>query len=301
MVFGELLEEGFPVKTLLKQLLLPRSSYYYLAKDTKQGKKPLEYVFDSKGEKVSIKKVAEEIELLLTGEFIDYGYYKVYKYLTNKLGYSIGSTRTYNIMKNKQLLKFQRDKSKKGYKNWVKDLVPNPTTEFTFLEFDIKYMYVAGKRTNVQVLTVIDVYSRWVLGHYIAWRIGKEDVINLFKEIQKNYPTIKNFIVRNDNGSQFEATLVQDFLKGEGITQEFTKPATPQQNAHIESYHSILESAVCRRMEFEDLNHTKEVMERFKNFYNFERIHGGLEYKSPYEYLLQKGTDMKSAPFMKSA
>jgi hypothetical protein len=39
------------------------------------------------------------------------------------------------------------------------------------------------------------------------------------------------FIVRNDNGSQFEADIVQKYLKEKGVTQEFTKPATPQQNA----------------------------------------------------------------------
>jgi putative transposase len=123
------------------------------------------------------------------------------------------------------------------------------TERIHILEFDIKYMYVAGKYTNVQVLTVIDVYFRWVLVQYVNWKIGYQDVIDLFKVILLNYPMAKNFIVRNDNGSQFEASLVQEFLKSKGITQEFTKPATPQQNAHIEPYHSILEIAVCQRIE----------------------------------------------------
>jgi uncharacterized pyridoxamine 5'-phosphate oxidase family protein len=301
MVVDDFLEKGFPLKTVLKLVGLPRSSYYYAAKDSKQGRKPAKTVLAKDGEYVSFEKVVEDIKTLLAGEFIDYGYYKVYIYLTKTLGYSIGSSRTYKLMKDNHLLKFERDKIRKNNRNWVKDLVPNPLVEFSFLEFDIKYMYVAGKRTNVQVLTVIDVYSRWVLEHYINWKIGYQDVIDLFKVIILKYPMAKNFIVRNDNGSQFEASLVQAFLKGQGITQEFTKPATPQQNAHIESYHSILESAVCQRIEFEDLKQTREVMERFKTFYNFERIHGGIGYQSPYKYLLQKGTDMKSAPLMKSA
>lgn len=95
----------------------------------------------------------------------------------------------------------------------------------------------------------------------------------------------KQFIVRNDNGSQFEATIVQEYLRQKGVNQEFTKPATPQQNAHIESYHSILESAVCQRFEFEDLQDFKQVMHRWKKFYNFERIHGGLQYMSPRKFL----------------
>jgi putative transposase len=299
-VFDHFLEEGFPRQTLFKLVDLPRSSYYYVSKGSKSGKKASALVYHSKDGWVKMDQVVAVIEDLLSGEFVDYGYYKTYIHL-NDNGYKIGSGRIYKLMKNNRLLKFQRDTSKKGHKNWVKDLVPYPTVEFSFLEFDIKYMYVAGKRSNVQVLTVIDVYSRWVLGQYVSWKIGYEEVINLFKSILLNYPMPKQFIVRNDNGSQFEASLVQAYLKSQNISQEFTKPATPQQNAHIESYHSILESAVCQRIEFEDLNQTRQVMERFKTFYNFERIHGGLGYKSPYKYLLLKGTDMKSVPLKKSA
>ena len=300
MVVDDFLEQGYPLQTMLKLVELPRSSYYYTPKDSKPGKKASSLIYHRSIGWVEKQIVVADIEELLSGEFVDYGYYKTYIHLQD-IGYSIGSTKTYKLMKDNNLLKFERDKNKRNNRNWVKELVPNPTVEFSFWEFDIKFMYVAGKRTNVQVLTVIDVYSRWVLGQYVSWKIGYEDVINLFKSILLNYSMPKQFIVRNDNGSQFEASLVQAFLQGKNIIQEFTKPATPQQNAHIESYHSILESAVCQRIEFEDLKHTREVMERFKTFYNFERIHGGIGYKSPYKYLLQKGTDMKSAPLMKSA
>ncbi len=80
---------------------------------------------------------------------------------------------------------------------------------------------------------------------------------------------------------RFEATIFQEYLRQTGVTQEFTKPATPEQNAHIESHYSIVESAVCQRFEFQNLEDFKEVMTRWKKFYNFERIHDGLAYKSP--------------------
>lgn len=70
------------------------------------------------------------------------------------------------------------------------------------------------------------------------------------------------------------------------IIQEFTKPATPQQNAHIEAYHSIVESAVCRSMEFENLNDFQQKMEKFMAFYNFEGVDGGIGHQSSYEFLL---------------
>lgn len=293
MVADEFLEKGIPKKPIFKVLDLPRSSYYYVSKGTKAGKQPLKYVLTKQGIKVPICEVVNSIKTLLGGEFVDYGYYKTYRYLTDELGYRIGSTRTYNLMKAAQLLKFQRSNIKRLNRNWVKELVPKVDTEFSFLEFDIKYIYIQGKRTNAQVLTILDVFSRWNLGQYIAYSIKADDVIVLFEKLFQEYNLPKCFIVRNDNGSQFEAAIVQQFLIAKGIKQEFTKPATPQQNAHIESYHSILESAVCQRFEFENLEDLKNTMNRWRDFYNFDRIHGGIGYKSPYRVLKNLGIDMK--------
>lgn len=292
MVLDEFLEQGFPKRTVLQLIGIPRSSYYYLPTGTKAGKKPSKYVWTNQETCHELEDVVNDIKILLEGEFVDYGYYKTYIYLRDNLGYKIGSSRTYKIMKEHNLLRFQRDKKQRSSRNWVKDLVPQPQTEFSFLEFDIKYVYIHGKRTNAQVLTVIDVFSRWNLGHYIGYSIRSEHVIELFEQLFEKYQLPKYFIVRNDNGSQFEADVVQKYLKEKGITQEFTKPATPQQNAHIESYHSIMESAVCQRIELESLDDFKEVMERFKAFYNFERIHGGIGHKSPYQFLKTKGVNM---------
>ncbi len=72
--------------------------------------------------------------------------------------------------------------------------------------------------------------------------------------------------VRNDNGSQFEAQLVRDFFANKNVIQEFTKPATPEQNAHIESYHSIMESVICQKYDFEHLEEMQETFNRWSNF-----------------------------------
>ena len=149
----------------------------------------------------------------------------------------------------------------------------------------------------MQVLIVIDVNSRWNLGQLGAYSIKKEDVIKLFKTIFAKYSLPKSITVWSDNGSQFIAKEIQSYFKDQtGITQEFTKPATPQQDAHIESYHSIMESAVCQRFEFKDLKEGRKTLDEFREFYNFERIHGGIGYTTPYKYLLQKGIDVKSIP-----
>jgi putative transposase len=291
MVLDDYLEQDIPLKPLLKILGLPRSSYYYQPTGTKAGKRKAK-VFYKDGIPVSKDVLIADIKDLLSQEFVDYGYYKTYVHLKNELGYAIGSTRTYQIMKENKLLKFQRNKQKHKNRNWVKDLVPKVEHPFNFLEFDIKFAYIQGTRTNVMVLTVLDVFSRWNLGHYIANSIKKEDVISLFEQISDEYQMPERFIVRNDNGSQFIASQVQEYFVEKNIIQEFTKPSTPQQNAHIESYHSIMESAICQRFEFENKDDFSQTMDRFRNFYNFNRIHGGLGFVSPAGFLKKHGFEM---------
>ena len=200
-------------------------------------------------------------------------------------------------MKSHNLLRNQYTKSsKKTKRHWVKDLLPNVDVPFTYLEFDIKFLWVAGKNKNVLVLTVIDVFTRWNISHLIAYSIKYHDVIKLFERIFEHLTIPEKFYVRCDNGSQFIAELLQKYFINKKVIQEFTKPATPQQNSHIESYHSIMESAVCQKFMFKDLKDVKQTMNDFRNFYNFDRIHGGIGFQSPDEFLKTKGIDMKNNP-----
>jgi hypothetical protein len=69
------------------------------------------------------------------------------------------------------------------------------------------------------------------MGHLIKWNIKQNDVIKLFDQIFEKYDLPIQFYVRNDNGSQFIADAVQQYFKNKNVIQEFTKPATPEQNA----------------------------------------------------------------------
>jgi len=238
--------------------------------------------------------VIEEIIKLLALPFVDYGYLKTTFYLRDEKNYLINPKKVYRLMAENGLLCDNKSIREHSPRQWVKELVPNPIAAFTYFEFDIKYIYIQGKRRNAQVLTVLDVFSRWNMGHLIKWDMKQKDVIKLFDQIFEKYDLPSQFYVRNDNGSQFIADSVQQYFKNKNVTQEFTKPATPEQNAHIESYHSIMERVVCKRYEFDDLKNAMETMYQFKEFYNFHRIHSGVKYKSPYQFLLMKGIDMKN-------
>ena len=64
------------------------------------------------------------------------------------------------------------------------------------------------------------------------------------------------------------------------IPHERIHPATPKEDAQIESFNSNLERGGIRRIEFERFEEAKSTMDRFVNFYNDERLHSAIGYIS---------------------
>ncbi|MCB9318015.1 MAG: transposase [Lewinellaceae bacterium] len=244
------------------------------------------------GQWVWNEQVVEDIKWILDQEFVDYGYRKVTRWLQQSRHYMINEKKVYRLMKEHQLVNKKKRQARPRDREWVKDLLPPCRISLEYLEIDIKYGYVHGQRRNGLTVTVIDVESRWVLGHYMAWSIQKRDIIKLFEQIFSLYSLPKKIYVRNDNGSQFIAAEVRQYFADQQVSQEFIKPATPEQNAHIESYHSIVEKLIWQSYDFEDLGQASQTYDRFIQFYNYERIHSGIGYTSPYRYLTKKKIDL---------
>lgn len=294
MIASDFIKEGYPIKTVLNVVGIPRSSYYYkpVAGGGCRGIVKTTHTSTKTGELITNHQVVADIKEVLGKEFVDYGYLKVTHYLRQEKGYIINPKKVYRLMREHGLLN-KVSWQKKHKRNWVKKLLPPTEIAFDYLEFDIKYFYVAGLNRNALLLSVIDVKTRWLVGHLMRWDIKHQHVIELFDQIFETYPLPKSFYVRNDNGSQFIAHTVQEYFeKKEGVTQEFCKPATPEQNAHIESYHSIQEKVICQRNEFESIEELQETLNRFVQFYNFDRIHSGVGYTSPFKHLLTLDIDM---------
>lgn len=302
MMASGFIAQGHPKKTVLQVLGIARSSFYYRPRPLagKRGISKSEHTLTTYGELVPNTQVIEDIKEILAEEFVDYGYLKVTHWLRQEKNYIINPKKVYRLMGEEGLLNkvSDKEKQKRNKRNWVKELVPPAEAAFDYLEFDIKYFYVAGKDRNALLLSVVDVKTRWVLGHFMAWEIKQQQVMDLFDQIFEAYPLPKSFYVRNDNGSQFIAEKVQLYFQGKGVVQEFCRPATPEQNAHIESYHSIQERVTCQQYEFENLKEIRDTLNRFIDFYNFRRIHSGVGYQAPFKFLLSLDIDM-SQPDLK--
>lgn len=290
MIAKTFIHQGYPLYKVLPLCGLSKSSYYYRSLSGKRGRKPSTSTQSKEGIRYSNAYVVDRIKWLLNQEFIDYGYEKVTGWLRNIEGLIINGKKVYRLMKGARVLNSRIRRDRRG-KKIAKDLLHNPHQPFECLQTDIKYIYIHGEHRNALLITVLDVFSRGVLGYRLEWSITKHQVIDLMKEVLYHYSMPRKVSLRTDNGSQFEAGLFREYLREMCIDHEFTHVASPQENCYIESYHSIVESTVCARYELESLEEAKEVFNRFINFYNQNRIHGSLNMLSPNQYLLQQQTN----------
>ena len=287
MIAKEFIHQGYPLYKVLPLCGLSKSSYYYLPFCGKRGRKKSTSTQSKEGIRYSNDYVLARIEWLLNQEFVDYGYEKVTGWLRNSEGLVINGKKVYRLMKEARVLNSRIRRDRKG-KRTAKELLQNPSQPFECMQTDIKYIYIHGEHRNALLITVLDVFSRGVLGYRLERSITKHQVIDLMKDVLYHYNMPLKVSLRTDNGSQFEAGLFREYLKEMRIEHEFTHVASPQENCYIESYHSIVESSVCARYELESLQEAKEVFNRFINFYNQNRVHGSLHMLAPNQFLLQQ-------------
>jgi transposase InsO family protein len=283
------INQGLAVVKALAVACIPKSRYYYQRKvETRSvvrlpSRRPPGFTLRwVKGEWINETDAAvvKFLEDLLSLPLIDYGYRKYHSALGNAC-YHINHKKVYRLMKTERLLRGSRIQTTGKVKRAGSRMV-HPECPFVFLEMDIRYLYLKGEGRMIFLLTIIDTHSRYALDYSLGYQMIQTEVKQLWQRVLtsdmfKTYgpDRIEKVTVRIDNGSQFIANSVKDFFSGHGITQEFTHIATPEENAHIESFHSILEEAIAG-IEFDDRSSTAGWLETFYEFYNTKRLHSSI-------------------------
>lgn len=274
-------KDGIIIEQMCDWASLTRSVYYYQLKGGKPGRAVSTTTVKKDGSVVPNDLVVEEIKKRFqTDEFANFGY----EYATvelQQLNYIINHKKVYRLMKENNLL-LNKTISTTGPRNFIRFRTVEAAYPMEYLSMDIKYIWVDGEKRNYYLLTIIDIYSRKVLGYIFKSSIRKKDVLKLLKKLDNIY-SIKGVTIRNDNGPQFIANVVKNFLRLADVRQEFSHVATPQDNAYIEAYHSILDAAVVQRFEFASYYDAKSTLDRFMTHYNERRRHRSIDMLTPCE------------------
>lgn len=259
-----------------------RSTYYYEGSSIPRGRRPTQSVL-FKGEWVKNETLIPRIKELITHECFTYGYLKITKQLQSD-GYHINKKKVYRLMKNDSLLQKQLIKST-GKRKFIQFRKPKVNKPLNYFEMDIKYIYIHQESRNAYLLSIIDVYSRKIIGHIFKRSIKKRDVIALWEKVRPTIPDFKSITIRSDNGSQFIANDVRGYFYYQDVKHEFTNIATPEDDGHIEAFHSILQREFLSRNEYTSFDEMNDAIKRYMQCYNNERLHGSLNYKTPNKFI----------------
>lgn len=232
---------------------------------------------------VKNKDVVEEIKKIFSEGLDFYGYEKT-TWELHDLDYIINKKKVYRLMKEANLLLIKQRVSTHGKRQFVQFRVIDAQRPLEYLAMDIKYVYIDEEKRYAYLLTIMDICTRFVLGHMLKCSIKKADVVLLLDGILRGIQA-KGVVIRNDNGSQFLAHNVRNYINDMGAIQEFTHIATPEENAYIESLYSNLERELLKRSWFDSLFQARLKLREYFNVYNVRRKHRALRRRSPYQYI----------------
>ena len=131
----------------------------------------------------------------------------------------------------------------------------------------------------VRMLTLIDEFTRECLAIDVARRMTSEDVLERLSDlfIQRGPPEY----IRSDNGPEFTAHRVRDWLENVSVKTLFIEPGSPWENGFIESFNGKLRDELLNVELFDTLLEAKVLIERWRVHYNTVRLHSSLGYRPP--------------------
>lgn len=129
------------------------------------------------------------------------------------------------------------------------------------------------------MLNVIDEFTHECLAIRVARRLRSADVIDLLSDlfILRGIPGH----VRSDNGPEFIAEAVRDWIAAVGAKTAYIAPGSPWENGYVESFNARLRDELLNGEIFYSLKEAQIIIEGWRQHYNTVRPHASLGYRPP--------------------
>ena len=137
-----------------------------------------------------------------------------------------------------------------------------------------------GRR--LKFLTVVDEHTRECLALEVGWNFTSNDVIAVLAALVLERGPSE--FIRSDNGPEFIAKAVREWLEARGSATAFVEPGAPWENAYIETFNGKLRDELLDREMFTCLAEAKHLSAHYRFEYNHERPHSSLGYRTPAEF-----------------
>ncbi|SDL90559.1 Transposase InsO and inactivated derivatives [Paracoccus chinensis] len=220
----------------------------------------------------------------LASQYGRYGYRRITALLRNA-GWTVNMKRVERIWR-REGLKVPQKQPKKG-RLWLNDGScirlrperPNHVWSYDFVE----------SRTHdgrkFRMLNLIDEFTRECLAIRVSRKLNSTDVLDALSDqfILRGVPGY----IRSDNGPEFIATAVRNWIAAVGARTAYIEPGSPWENGYCESFNSKLRDELLDSEIFYSLAEARIVIESWRRHYNTRRPHSSLGYRPPTSQALQ--------------
>ena len=154
-----------------------------------------------------------------------------------------------------------------------------------------------------RMLCVIDEFTREALAIRVKRRLNSTDVLETLADLMilRGPPAY----VRSDNGPEFIATALREWIAAVGAQTAYIEPGSPWENGYCESFNSKLRDELLNGELFFSLAEAQVLIEAWRRHFNAVRPHSSLKYRPPApEAVVPRGGTVvpwASAPAVKGA
>ena len=255
------------MEILLSIAQLPRATFYYHLKRTKQADK--------------YESVKAEITAIYHENKGRYGYRRITTELHNRQ-ISLNHKTVQRLMKEIGLVCRVRMKKYRSYKGDVGKIAPNLLNRDFYAEkpnqkwvTDVTEFSLFGEKLYLS--PVLDLCSSDLVSYAISDRPVLSMVTTMLDKAFEKIPDGTNLILHSDQGWQYQHKQYQRMLQQKGIRQSMSRKGNCLDNAVIENFFGLLKSELLYLQKFESMNHFKQELADYLDYYNNHRIKAKLK------------------------
>ena len=153
--------------------------------------------------------------------------------------------------------------------------------DFTHVVFMGRFLYIA---------TVMDLYTREILGWHVAWHHTTDLIVKAFEDAMRRRQKTP-LIFHSDQGSEYVSGAYGELLRSRNVLSSFSKKSSPWENGHQESWNGGFKLELGNPDRFALVEQLIEAIHRQIFYYNVKRIHTSLK-MSPQQFYVLKTTPL---------
>ncbi|GAB6930936.1 hypothetical protein JCM10914A_49190 [Paenibacillus sp. JCM 10914] len=258
---------------LVKLAGIPRSTYYNLIARMNQPDPNTD--------------LEAEIQSIYAEHEGRYGYRRIRDELEIR-GWKVNLKKVQRLMKKMGLKCLVRMKKYKSYKGTVGKTAPNHLDRQFTAEApnekwvtDITEFKLFGEKLYLS--PILDLFN----GEIITYTIGSRPTYSLVAEMldagMQRLPEEHHLLLHSDQGWHYQMKPYRHSLKSRGILQSMSRKGNCYDNAVIENFFGILKSEFLYYKSFENVEHFKEELKKYIEYYNTKRLKAKTK-MSPVQY-----------------